>query len=623
MTELFEPLDAHDRRLALGTPEGLLHRFNDAGVLTAADVHVARRLSLLAGEGDESVQLALALATRAVRHGSVCVRLDLVAELVPVLPDGLAWPEPDAWEAAIERSPLVEAGVLRQEFGLLYLDRYHRQETTLAADLSARLLQPAPEVDEPLLAAGLARIFPHESDTEQRVASQRAARQWTTVLTGGPGTGKTTTVARLLALLAEQAETGAGPGQGAGSSRRMRVALTAPTGKAAARLQEAVAHATADLPEADRARLRASAAADGMLRATTMHRLLGTLPDNGTRFRHHRGNRLPHDVVVVDEASMVSLTLMARLVEAVRPDARLVVVGDPDQLASVEAGAVLADLVGGLRQRGEEGRGQSKDEGEGSVTSLTRAHRFGSEIGRLAAALRAGDADLVLEVLRAGGPGVEFVETSDPTEALRRVLLPPALALRAAAETGDAASALGALAGHRFLCAHRHGPYGVQTWNRRVEQWITEATGDPLRAPMYVGRPLLVTANDHALDVYNGDTGVVLRGADGAPRVLVSAVGGALDLAPTRLGDVDTMHAMTIHKSQGSQAREVTVLLPDPESRLLTRELLYTAVTRAQDTVRVVGTEADVRAAVARQVQRASGLAQRLARRRVQEQAPS
>ncbi len=225
--------------------------------------------------------------------------------------------------------------MLRWEFGLLYLDRYWHQEVQLCVDLEARLAAAPPAVDGDLLETGLARVFPGAPYAEQRDASRRAASGWTTVLTGGPGTGKTTTVAGLLALLAEQADRAGGP--------RPRIALTAPTGKAAARLQEAVARAAADLDQVDRARL-------GSLQAVTLHRLLGTRRDNGTRFRHHRGNRLPHDVVVVDESSMVSLTMMTRLVEAVRADTRLVLVGDPDQLASVEAGAVLADLVAGPRR---------------------------------------------------------------------------------------------------------------------------------------------------------------------------------------------------------------------------------------------------------------------------------
>ncbi|MCW2736918.1 ATP-binding domain-containing protein, partial [Nocardioides sp.] len=191
-------------------------------------------------------------------------------------------------------------------------------------------------------------------------------------------------------------------------------------------------------------------------------------------------------------------------------------------------------------------------------------------------------------------------------------VLPHALAVHDAAAAGDAPRALAALDRHRLLCAHRDGPFGVRHWNRRIEQWFTSETGVSVLDPAYAGRPILVSSNDYSLGVYNGDTGVVVASATG-PRAAIGTGVGFLELAPSRLGDVETMHAMTIHKSQGSQADEITVLLPDEDSRLLTRELFYTAVTRAQRKVRVIGSESAVRAAIARKALRASGLRARLA----------
>ena len=431
-------------------------------------------------------------------------------------------------------------------------------------------------------AAAVADGRPRPSYDEQVAACLAAAGQWTTVLTGGPGTGKTTAVASLLVGLLDQHPGG------------LRIALAAPTGKAAARLQQAVHQEAEAFEEADRVRLAG-------VTASTLHRLLRPDPGNSTRFRHHRGNRLPHDVVVVDESSMVSLTQMARLLEAVRPDARLVLVGDPHQLSSVEAGAVLSDVV-----RGFQGRADSP------VAALQSTHRFGPEIRALAEALRTGDADGALAVLAAGHDEVEWVDEADPASRVRTTALDAALGVRDAAERGDVTGALAALDRHRLLCAHRDGPYGVRHWNRRIEHWLTAVTGDPLHERAYVGRPLLVTANDHQLGVYNGDSGVVVLTPAG-PRAVIAASDGPRDLAPSRLGDVETMHAMTIHKSQGSQADVVTVLLPDEDSRLLSRELFYTAVTRARSQVRVVGSEAAIRAAIGRRAQRASGLAVRLA----------
>jgi exodeoxyribonuclease V alpha subunit len=582
MTDLFEPVDATDARLALGAI-GLLAHFNSAGVLTSADVHVANALGRLGREADERVLLAVALAVRAVRGGSVCVDLATVADQ----PD-LPWPEAQEWARTVAVSPLVTAGIVRWDNDLLYLDRYHEQESQVVDDLLTRAAT-GPPFDADLMAASMARLVaamqsarPGSTYDEQVAACLAAGGQWTTVLTGGPGTGKTTAVASLLVGLLDQHPEG------------LRIALAAPTGKAAARLQQAVTDEAAAFDESDRVRLAG-------VTASTLHRLLRPDPGNSTRFRHHRGNRLPHDVVVVDESSMVSLTQMARLLEAVRPDSRLVLVGDPHQLSSVEAGAVLSDVV-----RGFAGRADSP------VAALASTHRFGPEIGALAEALRTGDADGALSVLTAGHDAVEWVDEPDPAPRIRTTALEAALAVRAAAERGDVERALEALDHHRLLCAHRDGPYGVRHWNRRIEAWLTAETGDPLYDRAYVGRPLLVTANDHQLGIYNGDSGVVVLTPAG-PRAFIAASDGPRDLAPSRLGDVETMHAMTIHKSQGSQAEVVTVLLPDEESRLLSRELFYTAVTRARSRVRVVGSEASIRAAIGRRAQRASGLAVRLA----------
>lgn len=565
------------------TAAGLLRSFNDAGVLDLADVHVAQRLCTLGREPDDRVALAVALAVRALRGGSVCVDLSTIAGAA----DGLPWPDLEQWLAAVRASALLaDPPVLHlYDDRLLYLDRYWREEQQVCDDLVAMLVPrtSGPTADVP----AFERLFPSGFE-EQRSAAEIAVSQGVTVLTGGPGTGKTTTVARLLAALAEQAEL-------AGRSRP-RIALAAPTGKAAARLAEAVRHEVTRLDAADRMRL-------GRLQAVTLHRLLGSRPDTSSRFRHDRGNRLPHDVIVVDETSMVSLTLMARLLEAIRPGARLILVGDADQLASVEAGAVLADLVDGLAARDDV-----------RVAALHTSHRFGKSIGTLADAIRGGDADRVLALLRSGDEHIEFIDDEDPTPRLRAVLVPHALRLREAALLGAVDAALGTLDEHRMLCAHRRGPFGVGHWNRQVEAWLGEETGQPPWSQWYAGRPLLVTANDYGLRVYNGDTGVAVVGPDGLRAVLAGAA-GTLDFATGRLSDVETMHAMTIHKSQGSQADVVTVLLPEQDSRLLTRELFYTAVTRAKGKVRVVGSEASVRAAVERRAVRASGLRMRLQRR--------
>ena len=605
---MIEHEDRHDRRLALAAT-GDLAALNAAGTIDAADVHVAARLAELVEETDPLVRVTLALVVRAAREGSTSLDPEHARELLEPehddrrprwtsdetgadareVTDPVEVPATDAWLHRVTESALGAAGVLRVDHGLVYLDRYHREEVQVAEELAGRAAVTPPLVDPTMLEQGLERVFPGDGWSEQRDAVRAAAGRVTTVLAGGPGTGKTSTVAGLLTLLLEQTET---------SGRRPRVALAAPTGKAAARLRESVLGAMGHLPEPDRQRLGTD------IEAVTIHRLLGWRPDSGNRFRRDRSNPLPHDIVVVDEASMLSLTLTARLLEALRPTARLLLVGDPDQLASVEVGAVLADLVAGYRDR----------EG-GPVVRLRTSHRFGREIGTLAEAVRIGDAETVLDLLAATTPDgpvqhVDVADVLDADEALRPRLVEHALRLRRLALDGDHAGALRELGEHRLLCAHRDGPWGVGPWNDRVERWLGEATDHAGR--QLVGRPLLVTTNDRGLGLFNGDTGVMTLREDGRVAGVFGEPGAPAVHAAASLADVDTAHAMTIHKSQGSQARSVTVLLPDADSRLLTRELLYTAITRARERVTLVGSAEAVRAAVARRTQRATGLRHRV-----------
>jgi exodeoxyribonuclease V alpha subunit len=362
----------------------------------------------------------------------------------------------------------------------------------------------------------------------------------------------------------------------------------------------------------------------GDLEASTLHRLLGHRPGSRTRFRHDRDNRLPFDVVVVDEASMVSLTMMARLVDALRPDCRLVLVGDPDQLASVEAGAVLGDLVHreapGHESTGAPGAGPDvadldsaeRDALARGVVRLSQVHRFSAEIQSFAEAVRCGDPDRVEEVLAQGHVGIEFVDV-DPAAAgepagLRSDVVAAGVAVHEAALAGDGDAALADLAQHRLLCAHREGPYGVAYWSDRAEEWLRQAIpGYAAGGRWYVGRPLLVTSNDYQLRLFNGDTGVVVD-VTGRPRAAFLRSGVVDLLAPSRLSDVQTVHAMSVHRAQGSQFTRVTLVLPPAGSPLLTRELLYTGLTRAKEHIRVIGTRAVLADAVRRPIVRASGL---------------
>ncbi|WP_199422506.1 exodeoxyribonuclease V subunit alpha [Actinotalea solisilvae] len=620
------PPDPFDARLALRASP-LLRTFNVAGLLSAADVHVAQRLGRLAREPDETVQLAVALAVRGVRSGSVCVELDEAATLTAEaeveggVADDLPWPEPRAWREAIERSPLVAVGPYGHEDrpvrwvdGRLYLDRYWRDEQVVRAEIDARLAAPALAVDPSALRGSVERLFPRDVDERQRLAGVTCAVSPLTVLTGGPGTGKTTTVARILAILQEVA------GEGAGRPR-LRVALAAPTGKAAARLKEAVQLEVGRLGQTDHDRV-------GDLEATTIHRLLGWRPGSSTRFRHDRSRRLPHDVVVVDETSMVSLPLMARLLEALRPHTRLLLVGDPDQLASVEAGAVLGDLV----RRAAAGDGPlpaveaalplpaafpAEDHAalRHGVVRLTVNHRFeGLELAALAAAIRDGRVDETIALLRSGHPSITWVDTEGTLTpahltGLHDDVRAAGSALLAAARAGDAPAALRALEQHRLLLAHRRGPAGVAHWAEVAEAWVAEPDAPDQQGPWPLGLPLLVTTNDRDSGLFNGDTGVVIADEAGARVAVFGDPDRPLRISPHRLPAVVPVHAMTVHRAQGSQFARVSLVLPPATSPLLTRQLLYTAATRAREAVRLLGSEDAVRVAVGREIRRASGLA--------------
>ncbi len=629
--------DPFGAEAALRAPEPLA-AFNRAGVLATADIHVALTLGSLAqvtgGEpGADSVLLATALAVRAPRLGSVLVDLETISQTVAVeseeLPIGaLPWPEVGRWLASVSATTAVvvsgeddgpEPRPLRLLGSRLYLDRYWRQERALAARLSALAQMPVAQVELADLAEAVTRIFPDDDgDLMQRVAATSGVLRGLTVIAGGPGTGKTTTVARIAALLAEGAASRGSPPP--------LIALCAPTGKAAARLQEAVHDAAQRLPVAVEIRDQLRS-----LRASTIHRLLSW---SYGRFRHHAGNRLPHDVVIVDETSMVSLSLMARLLEAVRTDARVVLVGDPDQLSAIEAGAVLRDIVGpaadgsligaGMRAMlrrvaGGEPAGDPparRSFGDGVVV-LSRGHRYGAAIASLAQAVRDGDADRALAALAAGGDEIAWLPRDADDDAALSPLRERAVAsygaVVAAARAGDGAAALAALGGFRLLCAHRRGTYGVASWASRVERWLADAIeGFQPGERGYAGRPLLITENDRELKLFNGDTGVVIETRNGEPSAVFEQEGALVGFAPSRLAAVETLYATTVHKAQGSQFDVAAVVLPDPSSRVLSRELLYTAVTRARRQLIVVGDEPAIRAAIARPVARASGLRERL-----------
>jgi len=577
---------------------GLLADVHLAGALSWADAHVAQKLGHLFDETDQRVQLGLALTVRALRAGSTCLELSRAHELSVVTEDEAdvqvpveLLPPTELWRELLAASSLVTVGPegpgqrpLRLVGDLLYLERYWQEESVVAEQLQARrAVTPAP-ISAELLAAADRELLSERVDADQRLAALAPAQALVTVVAGGPGTGKTHTLARLLAVLVRVL-----PGP-------VSIALAAPTGKAAMRMQEALAGETAELPADLGVEL-------SRLQATTIHRLLGWVPGGRHRFAHHAGNPLPHDVVVIDETSMVNVTLMARLLEALRPQARLVLVGDPDQLAPVEAGAVLADIVAAPAPT------QSSAV---PVVRLRSNHRSRASIAALAEAVRSGDPERVVELIESGLDGVTLAASAAQTE-LRSVVTGSGLTMIDAARSGRVEDALAALDQHRLLCAHRSGPFGVALWSRQIEDWLLAAGAgfDPFDS-WYPGRPVLVTQNNPELGVFNGDTGVVVAATDGL-RVCFGRGGHRHhDVSPFLLDSVQTIHAMTVHKAQGSQFEQVSIVLPTSDSPLLTRQLLYTAITRAKSRVTLIGSVEALRHAVTNSARRASGLAGRL-----------
>ncbi len=596
-------LDPNDARTA-SAAQGLLQEFNLAGVLDPGDIHVATMLGRVSDETDEDVLLAAACAVAATRSGSVCVDLRTAPDHFSADGDdstnSLPWPQPEQWLAKVAASSLLTAPhpPLRLEGSLLYLHRYHHYEQELAEQLINRQQDAAP-LDTALLADGLTRLFPpgaHDTDPQQRLAAEIAVRRQLAVVAGGPGTGKTTTIARIIALLHEQL---------LANGRPPLIGLAAPTGRAAARLKEAVGEQAAGLnvDEGVRAALAGS-------EARTLHRLLGWQPFNQSRFRHNASNPLPHDVIIIDESSMISLALMSQLFDAIAPGARVILVGDPRQLASIDAGTAFGDIVGPI----------TDNDPSAGIVVLHKVHRFGGEISELATAVLAGSADAAIDVLERGEARVRWIETEpgeDPRtrggEAIAG-LRPYWELLMDAAEAGDYQAAFTELTHGRILCAHRDGPHGASGWNQLAFKSIAadRQVAGRFHNSWYVGRPLLAVQNDYQLGMFNGDTGVVIAGADGEPMAAFDRVGEALIVSPERLKPVQTAYAATVHKSQGSQFTTVLVVLPPEHSQVLTRELLYTAITRAQEEVIILGSRDSLTAAINRQTRRSSGLRQRL-----------
>ncbi|HWR01194.1 MAG TPA: exodeoxyribonuclease V subunit alpha [Chlorobaculum sp.] len=542
----------------------------------------------------------ISLLSQSVGHGSVCLDLKEICGGILRFPDGTDMELPGQNELFSAVGSLPSAGrpgefrplVLDNE-GRLYLYRYFMYQQSLASQIRARSSSAPETIDEKLLEESLDRLFPRngEGDDRQRDAASAAILRRFSVISGGPGTGKTSTVVRILCLLLEQ------PG-----GMRQRIAMSAPTGKAAARLSSSISSIRDSLPciEAVKKALPET--------VTTIHRLLGTLPGS-KGFRHSIRNPLPYDTVIVDEASMVDLSLMTALITALMPAARLILLGDKEQLASVAAGAVLGDIC-----RAGETTGSAV---EGCVTVLEKNFRFGEDSGiaDLSRAVNAGDAREALTLLGDSGFGRITIESSPPREAIRTRLADPVIeGYRGFLETTEPAQALRLFERFRILSALREGPWGADGLNRTAESLLGAAGLLHPSGKFYHGRPLLVTENDYSHRLFNGDTGIIFPDPETAAlRAFFTAPDGSIrSIPPEFLPQHETAFAMTVHKSQGSEFEKVILVLPPEDKMLLTRELVYTGITRAKESITIWADEAVFASAVARRTERRSGLQEAL-----------
>jgi exodeoxyribonuclease V alpha subunit len=613
----------------------------DARLLRDLDVQLAQLLARW--DADDSIQLAVAMTSQELGRGHVCFDLTTWPERLeqwhsqlvdrPLIDKQLAdnsfeWPTTTvaALMEKLQHSPLVrlvsDPSVVEEQAGQpltlfagrLYLSRYFRFEQQVACWLQQASLPIATSADIPELAQQLRQLFTPQPEVDwQAVAVATACDGRFTLISGGPGTGKTTTVTKLLALLVAQSE------------QPLLIRLAAPTGKAAARLTESIAKAKTDLA----GQVNASWLAGIPTQASTLHRLLGVIPGL-PEFRHNGQNPLPLDVLVVDEASMIDLPMMARLLAALPPQARLILLGDKDQLASVEAGAVLGDICQFVAQGVSSQQAQQLQQRTGyelqnyvqpaghplrdRLCLLRKSYRFAADsgIGKLAEAVNNGDVKAAHAVWAQNYRDIRLHSDEQRLEMAISVAAKgyhAYLALLAEPITSEnAIDLLKAFNQIRLLCALHDGPWGINGMNQAIGQRLQAQGKLQMNGEWFAGRPVMITENDYGLGLYNGDIGIAASDGERLRVWFVLPDGKAHGFLPSRLPAHDTAWAMTVHKSQGSEFTHTLLLLPPEVNPLLTRELLYTGITRAREQLDLFATPEVLALMVRKQTERYSGL---------------
>ncbi len=614
---------------------------SDPELFSSLDTHFAMFMARLATNHSPAAALAAALVSRTTGAGNICLDLAEYAgkPLHPVcrgpsLPPYVC-PDLNDWTEELMHSGVVGQGAGHTPLVLdgnnrLYLRRYWQYEEAVSRFIRERAAPLLQDLNLPRLGIDVKKLFPAEPSGEidwQQVAAIAAVTRSFSVISGGPGTGKTATVAKILALLTAQF----------GASRQLHILLGAPTGKAASRLQQTITSSGLHIETK-------------FLQASTLHRMLGSIP-HSPYFRHHVDNPLNADIIVIDEASMVDLPLLAKLMQAVPAAARLILLGDRHQLASVQPGSVLGDICRSdimarfsteIRRLTAELCGKSIPPAPVAVSEtpaptladsfveLVHNYRFNPEssIANLSMAVKDGDGDRALDLLlRAGDGSISWAEIPGPVELGPKLQGMPDMAqLISLQQDTQPGSWFNQLDGFRILCALRSGPFGMERVNALLEQQLAQQLHDvasqqtPRRRFEEMNgvlpyRPVMVTRNDYNLQLFNGDVGIILPDPENQQplRVFFREENGVLrGVAPALLPAHETVFAMTVHKSQGSEFNRVLLILPDRDSPLLTRELLYTAITRAREKVEIWGSRSVFVAGVKRCIKRTSGLAEAL-----------
>ncbi len=608
---------------------------NNSGIFSEIDIHFARFILRFSVDQDPDILLAAALVSRATANGDICLNLDSMSETVlfeePAGNDPVFCPPAVKWRQKLKAHTAVgkpgdRCPLILDDHSRLYLYRYWEYEKKLSSAIRNRAAGELADFKPGKVKACLDRLFPpvDEGVDWQKVAAVIALLKRFSVITGGPGSGKTHAIAGILALLLECT-----------GRSKLNICLTAPTGKAAARLGESIVQA--------RERLNCSRfVKDGIPGDVfTIHRLLR--PIAGTPyFRYNSDNLLAADVVVVDEASMVDLALMSKLLQAVAPDARLLIVGDKDQLASVEAGSVLGDIcdhqvIHGFSKSflkpiekfsgtAMENFAQMPENGSAlpnCICVLQKNYRFSSQsgIGEISRAINLGDIEKSMALLKnPSETAVEWIEISTPNNLSSQLAQMIIDGYGKYLTIKDPVLAMDSFNEFKILCALKIGPFGVKAVNNLAEEVLRRENlilNDPWASyPWYQGRPVLITRNDYNLGLFNGDIGITLSDPDASDDKLhvyfPDPAGGFRRFLPHRLPEHETVYAMTVHKSQGSEFDHVILILPDKDYPLLTRELIYTGLTRARQKVSIWGTEPVLTTAISRKIERSSGLREAL-----------